>query len=230
MTDSNPIGQRIARYRKSAGIETAADLATRIGHPKITTSVIQNIESGRKQDLTVLQLLEIACAIRVSPLMLLVSMNDRSRLIDIPAVGEELAGMTVEEFDRWASMLLGAPIPTEADPWAWASTGAVSRLRELASVVKRWGDRNEDSAVDLVERASYLLSHLSAPSIDLSWVPDTLRRSVKSYELAMESEAHFRREYDSSPAVDMTTPEEENVTAAGSRGRKIRKGAKREAE
>ena len=66
IADSTPsIGKRIADYRKFGKIGTAADLAARIPNPKVTASVIQNIESGRKADLSVSQLLDIAMGLGV---------------------------------------------------------------------------------------------------------------------------------------------------------------------
>jgi hypothetical protein len=59
---------------------------------------MQNIESGRKADITIPQMLEIARALEVSPMMLLVD-PDRPR--EPVEVGAE--SMSLEKFDEWWS-------------------------------------------------------------------------------------------------------------------------------
>lgn len=65
MTDH--IGRRIVSARKQAGLKSAAALADRVADKTISQSVIQNVEAGRKRDLTVHELVEIAKAIGVTP-------------------------------------------------------------------------------------------------------------------------------------------------------------------
>lgn len=65
MTDH--IGRRIVAARRDAGLKSAAALAERVADKTISQSVIQNVEAGRKRDLTVHELVEIARAIGVTP-------------------------------------------------------------------------------------------------------------------------------------------------------------------
>jgi len=61
------VGARIAAARKARGFKSTKDLADAIPGDSITGSILQNIEAGRKNDLAVAQLLNIAWALAVSP-------------------------------------------------------------------------------------------------------------------------------------------------------------------
>ena len=61
-------GKRIAHYRRIAKI-SAEDLAEKAGFG-LTRSIIANLENGRKEDLTVRQLMAIALVLGVSPVNL----------------------------------------------------------------------------------------------------------------------------------------------------------------
>jgi transcriptional regulator with XRE-family HTH domain len=67
------IGRNVARYRKLAGM-SAAELAERAGHG-LTRSVIANLESGRKSDVSVLQLFAISATLGVPPIRLLIDIE-----------------------------------------------------------------------------------------------------------------------------------------------------------
>ena len=105
MTNEQPsgIGVRVASYRKWLGFKTAKDLADAIPNEKITASVIQNIESGRKADLSVAQLLDISKALGITPLALIVPIGKPYAKVDLPNVGDAVAAMTSIQVDRWFS-------------------------------------------------------------------------------------------------------------------------------
>ncbi|TFD89813.1 helix-turn-helix domain-containing protein [Cryobacterium serini] len=65
------IGDRIQAIRKQHAIRSARALADLIPGDNVTESIVQNIEAGGKDDLLVSQLLNIAKALRVSPIFLL---------------------------------------------------------------------------------------------------------------------------------------------------------------
>jgi len=98
------IWRRIAGYRRDAGFRTAQDLADAIPNPKITGPVIQNIESGRKADITVGQLLDIARGLGIPPLFLLIRVGDPEGTVDLPNLGEAVSSMSIAEFDPWFSL------------------------------------------------------------------------------------------------------------------------------
>ena len=68
------IGVRIARYRKAAGL-TARELSDALGG-SMSREVLANVESGRKPDISVDQLIAIAKALAVSPATLAIPVDD----------------------------------------------------------------------------------------------------------------------------------------------------------
>ena len=203
IADSTPsIGKRIADYRKSRKIGTAADLAARIPNPKVTASVIQNIESGRKADLSVSQLLDIAMGLGVSPLVLLVPVGSPFQEVDLPGVGDDVSSLTVHEFDQWLTI----PAVTTAfeTPEQASMRTLVKYVRKLVDAVEDWkiasasryfyavpiefenadpeGNPYTDThdpahdaweALDSAEHdVKAMCAYLRKYNVDLSWVPD----------------------------------------------------------
>jgi transcriptional regulator with XRE-family HTH domain len=101
--NSDSIGRRIARYRRIMGIDTAKELAARISSDNLSESVIQNIESGRKADLSVSQLLNISRGIGISPVLLLGSIDRPFEKLDLVGLSPAMATMTFVEMDSWIS-------------------------------------------------------------------------------------------------------------------------------
>jgi transcriptional regulator with XRE-family HTH domain len=199
----NPtIGKRIAGYRKFLKIGTAADLAARIPNLKVTASVIQNIESGRKTDLSVSQLLDIAMGLGVSPLALLVPVDSPFERVDLPGVGSDVSSLTVHEFDQWLTIPATTTVletPEQAtvraianftrklidavEDWKSASTST-----DFGAAVFVYEDEDDDgnsftATYDPSESASFVLgaaerdvracaAYLRHYNVDLSWVPD----------------------------------------------------------
>ena len=97
------VGARIAAARKSRGFKSTKDLADAIPGDSITGSILQNIEAGRKNDLAVAQLLNIAWALGVSPTWILAPIGSPSEQIDLPNIIPEIRDLTVAEFDAWLS-------------------------------------------------------------------------------------------------------------------------------
>jgi transcriptional regulator with XRE-family HTH domain len=96
-----PIGARIRRLRRAAGFKSREDLANAIGSPSVTATVIKNIEAGRKADMSVVHLLEIAYAIGVSPLVLLLDFSHPNQKASIAGLGANFAGATNNDIDDW---------------------------------------------------------------------------------------------------------------------------------
>jgi transcriptional regulator with XRE-family HTH domain len=97
------IGARIAAARRARGYRSAADFERALEGTGITAAVLANIESGRKSDLDVSQLLNIARVLQVPPSFLLAPMARPGDLIDLPNLGTAFASMTAGEFDAWLS-------------------------------------------------------------------------------------------------------------------------------
>ncbi|GAA2236090.1 helix-turn-helix domain-containing protein [Herbiconiux moechotypicola] len=106
MTDTSPmssLGERIRALRRERGFRTQRDLAEAIPGGNVSLATIENIESGRKTNVDVSQLLNIARALRVPPIYLLAPIRTPSAEIDLPNLSESFEGMTAVEFDAWLS-------------------------------------------------------------------------------------------------------------------------------
>ena len=111
MTDKRSttgIGQRIKTLRRERGFKAARDLADAIPGGNVSVDVLENLESGRKADLSVSQLLNIARALRVPPSLLLASVTSPSSTLDLPNLSEDFDTMSAGEFDAWFSGISGS--------------------------------------------------------------------------------------------------------------------------
>jgi transcriptional regulator with XRE-family HTH domain len=96
-----PIGARIRRLRRAAGFTSREDLANAIGNPSVSAAVIKNIEAGRKADMSVVHLLEIAYALGVSPVVLLLDFSHPNQEATIAGLGPNFSGATNNDLDDW---------------------------------------------------------------------------------------------------------------------------------
>lgn len=80
------------------------ELALAIGGSP-SQSTIENIELGRKASVDVVQLLNIAMALRVPLIFLLAPIGRAGDPLDLPGLSREFESMTVAEFDAWLAGL-----------------------------------------------------------------------------------------------------------------------------
>lgn len=114
---------------------SARELAEAIGGVP-TRSTIENIELGRKAAIDVVQLLNIAMALRLPPSYLLAPMGAPDSYLDLPGLSFEFASMSSSEFDAWLSSVPdGARIPASLD-----ERNAVSELQAL----REWKARTSE--------------------------------------------------------------------------------------
>ncbi|MEJ1230771.1 MAG: helix-turn-helix domain-containing protein [Galbitalea sp.] len=124
------VGARIAALRKARGFASTKALAEAIPGDSVTESILQNIEANRKNDLAVAQLLNIAAALRVSPLFILAPLGSPHEHLDLPNITPDVAEMSVAEFDAWVSGLTdGGYRPVTADELSERTQ--LEALREL---------------------------------------------------------------------------------------------------
>ncbi|WP_448002696.1 helix-turn-helix domain-containing protein [Agromyces bauzanensis] len=97
------IGARIRAARRERGFRSTRDLAESLTGTKITESVLENIESDRKADLSLGQFLSIAYALRVPPTYLLAPLTRPTSGLDLKNVSDDLRHLTAAEFDAWFS-------------------------------------------------------------------------------------------------------------------------------
>lgn len=153
-------GRRLARYRKRMGFDSAEALAAATGG-RVSQAVLQNIESGRKADPTVAQLLEISRALGVSPLLLLAPLETPLAPLDLAGVGEQLAGMTAIDFDEWVRGV--TPVAVGRAP-ALQLRWQVEQIRQLVTELRDW------QTADQARRHNELLdatTHQRNPFTDL---------------------------------------------------------------
>ena len=166
------IGQRIKELRRRRGYRSTTELADRIPGGAVTTAVLENIESGRKADLSVSQLLNIARALRVPPVYLLADVTTPAGGLDLPNLSDELAEMTAGEFEAWFSGILGGDYRSP-DP---------------------------DERIDLVQLEAYrTLRRLARERIRLTATDEALEgpalSSIKSRMVALEAETVELNDY-----------------------------------
>jgi transcriptional regulator with XRE-family HTH domain len=157
------IGARIREARRERGLKTARELADAIPGGKITASIIQNIESGRKADLNLSELLNIAKALNVSPSYLLAPLTTPNASLDLPNLSEAFDDTTSAELDAWLSAVpLGAYRSASASERAEVDqlgafrelSGLIrehSRLQTMRNVEAQSEDADLRSALDLTQ-------------------------------------------------------------------------------
>lgn len=94
----SPIGLNIARYRKAEGL-SASELSDKVGEG-LTRSVIANLENGRKEDVTVKQLIALAVTLRVPPVALVVDYFDPGSPAPYEMPDSSWTGLDLETMTR----------------------------------------------------------------------------------------------------------------------------------
>jgi transcriptional regulator with XRE-family HTH domain len=142
------VGSRIAAARKARGFKSTKDLADAIPGDSITGSILQNIEAGRKNDLAVAQLLNIAWALGVSPTWILAPIGSPAEHIDLPNIIPEIRDLTVAEFDAWLSGNIdGVYMPETSDEH--------NDRVQLAALRELFKEKRELKRLILIQRVSF---------------------------------------------------------------------------
>lgn len=136
MTDyrsESSIGARIKAARRQRGYRTARELATAMPGSNVTAATLENIESGRKVELTISQLLNIARALNIPPSFLLAPMGTPDAKLDLPNLDDSFTDMSAAEFDSW---LTASPMGGYRSAVAAERTDIdqLNALRELQTV------------------------------------------------------------------------------------------------
>lgn len=124
------IGDRVRELRIRRGYRSARELAEAIPNARLTAKVINNIEIGRKLDLTVVELLELSRALDVAPQLLLVHYHRPYDRTETPGVSGGIATMSGVEFVEWLSLPFeGHPILMNLEGGEPEEAGALLALR-----------------------------------------------------------------------------------------------------
>jgi transcriptional regulator with XRE-family HTH domain len=156
------IGQRIRSLRKARGIRSTAELAALIPGDLLSGTVLRNIEAGAKPDLAVSELLNIAHALGVAPVLLLAPVRNPDAELDLPNLSDEVASMTAIEFDGWLSGSLDSA-------YQWMSVDDQSERSQLQAMRE----------LELHAREHHRLSRL----LDLTNHPDQIGTSTAAPDL-----------------------------------------------
>ena len=152
------IGARIKAARRARGIKSIREFSELLGDPTLTESVLENIEAGRKADLPISAVLNIARALRVPPAFLLVAITAAGSP-DLPNLSPALQAMTSAEFDAWlAGDAAGAYRTTDpaerndlAELEAFRELGRARRELEREQITGTLGSPSP-ARVELLER------------------------------------------------------------------------------
>lgn len=141
----------------------------------ITSAVLENIESGRRSNLDVSHILNIAYTLHVPVTALLAPLARPNDHVDLPNLIEPIAGMTVAQFDAWIAGITTADYtPTTADERN--DLAQLQALRELQT------SRRELHRLEVVAQLS-------------SDQPDILRQTTTDQIDATKARIENLREY-----------------------------------
>ncbi len=192
--------KRLGAWRRHRGFRTAASLAERIEEQggSVSASVIQNLESGRKVDPTVSQLIALSRALGVPPIVLLIPLGDPMAPVEMAGAGfEETAAF---ELDAWWSGLsegiAEASLPQfPKDDWETlrALRGAVQAMFDYqrwhlrhAAAVQAGDEAGTVSAHEATSRALVRLiaasSTLHVQGLPTGWIDPLVREAVGDAE------------------------------------------------
>ncbi len=138
-TEDSSIGARIKSTRRARGFKSTRELAQAIGVSNLTESILENIESGRKADLNISQVLNLAMTLRVPVSFLLAPMKRPDGAVDLPNLSERVAGLSASEFDAWLSGIPNAEhrADTASERNDLAELQALRELRGLQRELRR---------------------------------------------------------------------------------------------
>jgi transcriptional regulator with XRE-family HTH domain len=130
------IGQKIALYRKRSKL-SAEELAAKVGRG-LTRSILANLETGRKQDLTVSQLLGVAVVLGVRPIDLIFDLSEPNERISLTDGAWSLSATTWLVAEWFSSRLPTSQLDAEIDgePVELENRGENAALLEMFR--RRW--------------------------------------------------------------------------------------------
>lgn len=191
------IGRRIAMYRKLCGFKNTFELADQIDNPRVTHAVIANIESGRRKDPSVSEVIEIARGLGISPLFLLAPALTPTAQMDLTNVSDDVSRISSDAFMRWFmledSELFRREIPQlnlyqtfKNVQLLFKLQKASQKAREKVKVVSNeipyrrvlaeqaW----EQYQIELHDWYNLLMTLTNVQSIDLSWTDESLIKDI----------------------------------------------------
>jgi hypothetical protein len=115
---------------------------------RLTESILENIESGRKADLNISQLLNIARALRVPPIFLLSPITSPDARLDLPNLSDDVAAMTAAEFDSWLAAVPSSSY-TSGNPDERVEVDQLNAFRERQTLLRELSRLQAVQSVEL---------------------------------------------------------------------------------
>lgn len=170
---SDGIGDRVARYRRLAGL-SAREVAEQAGNG-LTRGVIANIESGRKTDVTVDQLIALAYVLQVPPVVLAIPVDKPDVFVrTADGVNSMQAIRAASLMDWFTSMDAMRSTPREREREAGGNP-ATFAARELIRTLREYRvDR--DSLSRMRESGNLTGDELRVRELELEDTETTLRQ------------------------------------------------------
>jgi transcriptional regulator with XRE-family HTH domain len=135
---SDGIGARVAKYRRLAGL-SARELAEQAGYG-LTRGVIANIESGRKTDITVDQLLALATVLGVMPVVLALPLEKPYAFVRL---ADGKVSTRVTRTQRAMRLFMGEDVSFPVDPDEDGSFEVSEAAASSAMLVTNLHDREK---------------------------------------------------------------------------------------
>lgn len=89
--DAKAIGRRVAAYRRVAGM-TAEDLANAVGNG-LTRTAVAKLENGHRVEVSTELLVQLAWALQVPPMVLLLPLENPNAQVEVGAVRSTMEGL-----------------------------------------------------------------------------------------------------------------------------------------
>ncbi|WP_158613285.1 helix-turn-helix domain-containing protein [Frigoribacterium sp. PhB160] len=147
-------GRRLAKYRKLAGL-SARELSEALGG-EMSRGVIANIESGRKTDITIDQLIALAWALDVPPVVLALPVDEPYRAVRTVSSPGELVAVRSWALAKWFEGKdepggIGSPDPTPAGAFTREMMSAIAEYFRTEDGAARSPEGTEDRHVRELE-------------------------------------------------------------------------------
>lgn len=162
------VGARIKAARRARGYASIPALAAAIEPAEPSAAILANIESGRKVDLNIVQLLNVAMALKVPLSYLLAPMRRPDDQVDLPGLSQAFEGMTASEFDAWLAAVpdadyRGAIADERNDRAELQALREVEALRREERRLRAWMtvEQGTHSTSDVQDRISDLSRRLT---------------------------------------------------------------------
>lgn len=169
VTDST-IGDRLAHYRRLAGL-SAQQLSDKTGG-KISRGVIANIESGRRDDMTVRELLDLCFVLQVPPVAMAFDLQEPYGRVELAGEDDLHASALINWFNAEPETASrGRANPAKSAAWA-----LIEAHREASEAMSNYSSllRNNPTGQDDAElrrervRIEKALARLASQGVDVS--------------------------------------------------------------